>query len=104
MARCSSPPTITWLTRIGWFIIAATPMPWPLMAACPAIEDSVGIALTAAEWPGIGLAIASWLAIVVWAGMGASLMVPTAIAVPRNTQAAKQTLRMVKNPMPEAAL
>src|SRR5216683_7719768 len=60
MARCSSPPTMTWLARIGWFIIAAAPMPWPPMAACVAIAEWVGIALAMAEWLGIGLAIALW--------------------------------------------
>src|SRR5215470_9805888 len=97
MARCSSPPTITWLASSGWFIIAAAPVAsWP-MAAWPAM----------AEWVGIGLAIAWWLAIFLWAGMAEVAMCSAGIAamvVPRNTQAAKQTFRIVRNPIPELAL
>src|SRR5215470_4532276 len=88
MARCSSPPTITWLASSGWFIIAAAPMAsWP-MAAWPAIAECVGIAPAMAEWVGIGLAIAWWLAIFLLAEVAMCSDGIAAMVVPRNTQAA----------------
>src|SRR5216683_6711759 len=52
MARCSSPPTMTWLARIGSFIIA--PMPWWPMAAGVAICECAGMGLVMAVWLGTG--------------------------------------------------
>src|SRR6266849_257824 len=99
MARCRRPPTMTWLARTGWFIIAPAPMAWLPIAVLPM-----------ASWPGMALAIAVWLgiglAMAVSAGMAPCRagVAAAVIPVPRNTQAAKQTLRMVRKPMPALAL
>ncbi len=88
MARCSSPPTITWLARTGWFIIDAAPMAcWPIEEV-PAIAECSGMAVCA----GIGDPVMNFPGIV------------AVIVVPRNTQEAKQTFRIVQNPIPALAL
>src|SRR5260370_2171001 len=57
MARCSSPSTMTWLARIGSFVIAAAPVPW-LPMVVPAITEWLGMALALASGLGVGLDIA----------------------------------------------
>src|SRR5260370_5293855 len=59
MARCSSPSPMTWLARIGSFVIAAAPVPW-LPMVVPAIAEWLGMALAMASWLGVGLDIAWW--------------------------------------------